>query len=101
LPIRGRDTIRFHPTPDGAVLLTQTCDAVRPEKPTVAVTPVTPVTRLEGSTASNERRPLTGNHAARPRRGRASTRQRIAVSRIFNAACSGDDSRETGTRGAW
>lgn len=40
------------PTPDGAVLLTQTCDAIRSEKLTVALAPVV---RVEGGTASNAR----------------------------------------------
>ncbi len=45
VPILGYDGVRFHPIPDGAVLITQTCDAIRPEKPTVAVAPIA---RLDG-----------------------------------------------------
>ena len=50
LPILTYDSVRFHSTPDGAVLITQTCDAVRPEKLTVALAPIV---HLEGVTASN------------------------------------------------
>jgi hypothetical protein len=52
LPVLGPDVVWFRRTPYGAVLLTQTCDAVRPEKSTVALAPIV---RLEGSTASEAR----------------------------------------------
>jgi hypothetical protein len=52
LPIVGHDAVRTHPTPRGAVLLTQTCDAIRPEKPTVTLAPIA---HLDGDTASNAR----------------------------------------------
>jgi hypothetical protein len=52
LPVLGPDAVWLRHTPHGAVLLTQTCDAVRPEKPTVALAPIA---RLEGGTASEAR----------------------------------------------
>jgi hypothetical protein len=52
LPVLGADAVWFRRTPYGAVLLTQTCDAVRPEKPTVALAPIV---RLEGSDGSAAR----------------------------------------------
>jgi hypothetical protein len=52
LPVLGSDAVWFCRTPYGAVLLTQTCDAVREEKPTVALAPIA---RLDGSTASAAR----------------------------------------------
>ena len=52
LPVLGPDAVWFHPTPLGAVLLTQTCDAVRPEKLTVALAPID---RLEGDKARDAR----------------------------------------------
>ncbi len=52
LPILTCDSVRFHSTPHGAVLLTQTCDAVRREKLTVGLSPIV---RLEGDIARNAR----------------------------------------------
>lgn len=52
LPVLGPDGVWSHRTPHGAVLLTQTCDAVRPEKLTVTLAPIA---CLEGSTASEAR----------------------------------------------
>jgi hypothetical protein len=52
LPVVGNGGVRSHPTPHGAVLITQTCDAVRPEKPTVAVVPIA---RVGGGAAKNAR----------------------------------------------
>jgi len=52
LPVMGPHAVWFRRTTHGAVLLTQTCDAVRPEKPTVALAPIV---RLEGSTAGEAR----------------------------------------------
>lgn len=52
LPVLGPDAVWLRRTPHGAVLLTQTCDAVRPEKPTVALAPIA---RLEGGNASEAR----------------------------------------------
>ena len=52
LPILTDGSVRLHSTPNGAVLITQTCDAVRPEKLTVALAPVV---HLEGVDASNAR----------------------------------------------
>ena len=52
LPVLGSDAVWFRRTPYGAVLLTQTCDAVRPEKPMVTLAPIV---RLAGSTADDAR----------------------------------------------
>jgi len=52
LPVLGSEAVWFRQTPYGAVLLTQTCDAVRAEKPTVALAPVV---RLGGNAASEAR----------------------------------------------
>jgi hypothetical protein len=52
LPMVGHDSLRARPTPHGAVVITQTCDAVRPEKTTVLLAPVA---LLDGTTAGNAR----------------------------------------------
>ena len=52
LPVLGPDAVWSRRTPHGAVLLTQTCDAVRPEKLTVALAPIA---QLLDSTASEAR----------------------------------------------
>jgi hypothetical protein len=52
LPVLGSDAVWFRRTPYGAVLLTQTCDAVRVEKQTVALAPIV---LLDGSKANEAR----------------------------------------------
>ena len=52
LPVQGRERVWTHPTPMGAVLLTQTCDAVRMDKLTVQLAPLI---SLSGNVAKDAR----------------------------------------------
>jgi hypothetical protein len=55
LPIEGLDGTRQYSTPHGAVLLSQTCDAIRPDKRTVILAPIALVEDNEAGLAKSER----------------------------------------------
>jgi len=66
LPVVQPDgVIQAYPTPDGAVLLSQTCDVVLPARRTVVVAPVV---RLEGDSLKQARKGLRPRYVAVPDR---------------------------------
>ena len=58
LPLVAPDkVVRDYPTPHGAVLLSQTCDIVRPERQTVVASPVSYLDEAEARQSRNGQRP--------------------------------------------